>query len=445
MKSYKRIMPIFLIVALLGTAAYSLSQKRDVSASYQTALAEARNMAEKGIRTDAIAGYERALDISPTLDVCLEAGEIYLQDGDLEGARDWYQDQLLRRFPRQEQTYLYGLRLCLAANNYRNAFSVYEEYRSRGLHLQEIEDMMEGILYMYDLSGSYEDAGPFSGNTGTAAVMYGGLWGYVDGNGRRVIDYDYTAAAVFGTYAAVTAEDGRSYYIDGAGNEKINENFILEKDPDFGHVTRFRPIQSGLILAFNGSVWNYYDAGTYEKRFGGYREATPITMGVGAVSGDGVHWALISDEGELLTEPVYDSVLADGKDVVCRSGAVVVQQNGQYMLVDAKGKQLSADTYEKACAFYDGTYAACGSGEQWSFLDDKGQTVLTGEYEDARSFSNGLAAVKQGGLWGYIDTAGTLVIPCAFDEAGPFSGTGTAFVRSGDSWKLLSLYRYNYD
>lgn len=43
-------------------------------------------------------------------------------------------------------------------------------------------------------------------------------------------------------------------------------------------------------------------------------------------------------------------------------------------------------------------------------------------------FSEGLAAVGQGGKWGYIDTTGTLVIPAEWDVPGEFS-SGRALVR----------------
>ena len=42
-------------------------------------------------------------------------------------------------------------------------------------------------------------------------------------------------------------------------------------------------------------------------------------------------------------------------------------------------------------------------------------------YDDALSFSEGLAAVKTDGLWGYIDTKGNTVIPEQFDIAFSFS------------------------
>jgi len=44
------------------------------------------------------------------------------------------------------------------------------------------------------------------------------------------------------------------------------------------------------------------------------------------------------------------------------------------------------------------------------------------QYDDARDFSEGLAAVRVGGKWGYIDRSGKMVIPPRFLRAEPFRG-----------------------
>jgi hypothetical protein len=62
--------------------------------------------------------------------------------------------------------------------------------------------------------------------------------------------------------------------------------------------------------------------------------------------------------------------------------------------------------------------------------------VVGFEYDDARDFKEGLAAVKSRDLWGYIDTTGKIAIPFSYKvpEAGPFSSgfafVGTSFIDS---------------
>lgn len=47
-------------------------------------------------------------------------------------------------------------------------------------------------------------------------------------------------------------------------------------------------------------------------------------------------------------------------------------------------------------------------------------TTVAPKYEDAKAFSDGLAAVKSGGKWGYIDESGKTAIPLKYDFAGRF-------------------------
>jgi len=53
----------------------------------------------------------------------------------------------------------------------------------------------------------------------------------------------------------------------------------------------------------------------------------------------------------------------------------------------------------------------------WGFINRKGEVVIPLIYEKALYFSEGLAAVKQGGKWGYIDRTGRMVIGAGFENA----------------------------
>lgn len=447
MKSYKKILPIFLVLALFASAYYSINTKRENAMAYQNALSTARDFAEKGIISDAMESYETALSLNSSLSLSLEAGQLYLDHEEYSDAKKWYNNELLQNYPTEAETYLYGVQLYLAQNNYRLAYSVYDQYQKRGLYLQAVEDAMKPVRYNYTLVGSFEGGGVFSNTAGVAAAKYDEKWGYIDTAGDRALPYIYKEARVFGSYAAVVDEDGQAAYIDMNGNVRINENFILENDPDFGHVKQFQSIQSDMVLAFNGSIWNYYSTDDYEKLFGGYKQALPIVNGIGAVSQDGKKWSLIDNKGSAVTEAVYDQVLADEKSVICWDSTLIVEQDGYFVLINKEGTPLSSNTYKDARAFNEGdAYAAVLKNKDWIFVDAAGNESQFGEYEDAQSFSNGLAAVKQDGLWGYIDTEGELVIPCSFLNAKPFNKTGLAFVETKeDYWQLLSLYSFNHE
>ena len=60
---------------------------------------------------------------------------------------------------------------------------------------------------------------------------------------------------------------------------------------------------------------------------------------------------------------------------------------------------------------------------KWGYIDEKGEEVISCQYDDVGSFTeNGLAAVQKGDTWSYIDTTGEEVIslPEEIVEAGRF-------------------------
>ena len=122
---------------------------------------------------------------------------------------------------------------------------------------------------------------------------------------------------------------------------------------------------------------------------------------------------------------------------------ITVRTGDKYFFVDHDGKQIGA-TYDGAAmvAANDG-YAAVKVGSQWGFADAKGELVIQPQYENARSFSLGLAPVEENDRWGYINTDGELVVEEKYFDAGVFSPDGAACVKSVAAWSFLVLCEYD--
>lgn len=56
------------------------------------------------------------------------------------------------------------------------------------------------------------------------------------------------------------------------------------------------------------------------------------------------------------------------------------------------------------------------------FCNSNGDVFIPAQFDDAKSFSEGLACVKKGGKWGFIDRTGEIAIPCAYSDVSPFKG-----------------------
>ena len=87
----------------------------------------------------------------------------------------------------------------------------------------------------------------------------------------------------------------------------------------------------------------------------------------------------------------------------------------------------------------DGPIAFCRGG-LWGFADEDGSEVIAPAYEQARSFSGGVAAVCRDGLWGFIDESGQTVIDFLFTDAGYFSasdGSCPVQLEEGGAYRLI--------
>lgn len=76
------------------------------------------------------------------------------------------------------------------------------------------------------------------------------------------------------------------------------------------------------------------------------------------------------------------------------------------------------------------------TGKGLKTVDNEYLYTLEGEWEGAKNFSEGFAAVKKDGKWGYIDTNGTVVIEPKYDGANSFS-EGLAAVQLNGKWGYI--------
>ncbi|WP_230659561.1 WG repeat-containing protein [Psychrobacter sp. I-STPA10] len=79
-------------------------------------------------------------------------------------------------------------------------------------------------------------------------------------------------------------------------------------------------------------------------------------------------------------------------------------------------------------AFYDGKIG---------FVNKQGRVVIPFHYDEAKNFSEGLAAVKKDDKYGFIDKQGKVVIPFEYDMSSSFS-EGTALVIKNDRFIFIN-------
>jgi hypothetical protein len=87
--------------------------------------------------------------------------------------------------------------------------------------------------------------------------------------------------------------------------------------------------------------------------------------------------------------------------------------------VDDTGRTIIEPEYNAARDFVEGL-AAVLAINRWGFIDPSGVYKVTPLYEDCSDFSEGLAAVKWYNRWGYIDRDGAFAIQPRFQSAADF-------------------------
>lgn len=157
-------------------------------------------------------------------------------------------------------------------------------------------------------------------------------------------------------------------------------------------------------------------------------------------------WALYAAEKmEACTEYAYDDIKVDTWQRAYKNGRFFGKTGAGYQMFDAKGKAVTKDVYEDAKPFLSPQPTAVMQGGRWGFALSDGQMYIAPEYEDAKPFSNGYAAVKKEGKWGYINKDNVLVIEPQYTDAGSFSDFGIAPVQNENGyWDFVQMDTIRY-
>lgn len=433
MKNYKFLVPIILVVMFVGSIYMLYDLKSTELNKYNEALSAARDYREKDIQIDAEDYYMQALSQKPSIDLYVEIGEFYWETEQVKKATNWGAT-ITKTYPEEVAGYEFLMGIYDQKQDYVACFDLADTFTKRGLSSETISSILSKIEYTFFFNGEYHGAGIYSG--GLSPIQIDGKWGYVNQTGDKVINAQYTYAGPFiEGLAPVVDRDGNAFFIDTAGNKK---HVVLGVD----NVVQVGLIENGMFSLYDGEKWYFYND-EHQKIFGGFDEVSAIGNGIAAVKSNG-QWQLVDRTGADLTGKTYASVAMDEKLVVFRNDRLFVSDGIKYQMISSSGEVVGSGSYEDVRIFNDSTYAAVKINGKWGFIDKDGTVKIEPQYEDARSFANGMAAVMQDGLWGFINADGEMVIEPQFEDARDFNSNGCVFIFIDSEWKLLRLYKTNH-
>lgn len=220
----------------------------------------------------------------------------------------------------------------------------------------------------------------------------------------------------------------------------------LSLSPGFGQVTPPSTADS-LFPAKKNGKWGYIDPRGKWRIEPRFNYAKPFFEGRAVVNvlpptsfdDKTSRWGVIDEAGEYVVEPRYAPTMtgavphspfghySEGRIPVDVSRTFASHQHesrSEVFYLDRSGNKVLADQFDKVGQYSNGL-APVLEGEKVGYIDREGRIVIPPRYNEGLLYSNGLIAVQDtggsfGGPWKFVNGKGETVIPGPFDEARSF-------------------------
>lgn len=237
---------------------------------------------------------------------------------------------------------------------------------------------------------------------GLVPIRMGKNWGYMNTEGKMVINAKYIHVTPFEKGYAIVKLGTEFIIIDKEGEETKIEV------PNIKSVKQF---SEGLapLYTTNGTVGFINTDGklVIDARFYG---AGYFVNGRAWVKNLTKQLGYINTAGEWVIDPKFMA----GKNFDQKSEMARVKYNDQWAYVTREGDIKYVKNTSVWGDFYDGL-AKGRVGELVGFYDNTGTYVIKPEFQAVRNFKNGFAAAKLKDKWGMINTEGEWIIEPKLD------------------------------
>jgi hypothetical protein len=304
----------------------------------------------------------------------------------------------------------------------------------------------------------------------------GDLWGFIDNEGKVVIEARYDFVENFSEGLAVISRKGKFGYILKTGEELIppyydeaesfhNNLAIVSENNKSGVINKngkmvvpliyseISDYSEDLASASDGTYYGYINRNgniVIPLKFisaGDFKNGTAICEkenGFGLIDTNGIEkipfkfetlenysyglfkyrsdgkMGIISQNNEIITAAEYADISN------CYENRCIVISDNSFGYLDSSGFlvipikfQKSIETFEKS-KFTD-KYAIVKLNNRYGVIDTSGKMVIDARYDELKSNASGIAAFKKNGKWGYLDISinKPIVLP-KYDKADVF-------------------------
>lgn len=248
-------------------------------------------------------------------------------------------------------------------------------------------------------------------------VSHEGKVGYINTDGKVVIDFQFEFATYFREGLAKVGRQDKCGYINRTGKLVI----------PYRHCYIFEDFHEGLaVVSFSRhGKYHYMDTQGKLLKGAGFASAEDFSEGLAAVTPSRKGkccWGYINRDGHFAIAPQFEIFAGEFSE-----GVAYVRLGGKIGFINKQGKFVIPPQFESAGGFSEGLAPVKLNGK-WGFIDHEGKFVIPSQFEYARSFSDGLAAVCADAYkCGHVNRQGAWVVPPKYGQTYPFRG-GYAYV-----------------
>ncbi|MEK3758981.1 WG repeat-containing protein [Paenibacillus sp. FSL P4-0338] len=200
----------------------------------------------------------------------------------------------------------------------------------------------------------------------------------------------------------------------------INNDGRIVIEPRYDYAEEFQ--QNGLAVVQRGNVSGLIDSSGRERVKPVYSFIGPFSEGRAVVS-DAKGYTFIDEKGKEVTSARYDYLnsLHEGRALFSKQNTT--GGNSLYGYLDAQGKQVLPAIYLDAGDFSNGTALVKIAEGEYALIDVHGAMLHTYKHPFVGYPGDGLLAFQatQDGKYGYLHTDGTIAIQPQYTAALPFS------------------------
>lgn len=444
---------------------------------YQSAMTQGQELEGKMLCGRAINAYRAADNIHDSCELRMKIAELYgkgYENGEFDSLS--YKESVLRSvindYPSETAAYDQLVEIYTVEKDDNQLARLVKYSRSKNISTELLENARESVRHKYNTSVIDADmlvsVGPYwvsrrtderiesdnGENTADAETaenkparnIY--TFYYEDGS----VSENYNCLEMSAPTSVTVAEnESHNYYF---AKDNGNDSTVMEKNDEVysaiyrdgvrrsyidGDREGYYQFGSGMISLYdrNTGKWDVFDV-EGNKCAEGYDEAGTFGNGY-MIAARGEHSRIVNTKFEDVFGGDVEAVTGFGGRCSVNN-RMFVKKSGEsrYKMYDTETLTSNGFECDNADLLIE-DLAAFEKDGKWGFVDNKGNVVIEPQYDEAKSFRHGYAAVRRGDVWGFINRSNEMIIEPEFEEALYFLSDGSAFVRNGESYYRIKL------